>query len=205
VEHPESSGVVAPLTEEEMDPLYVTMDDFLQAVPLVQPSSKREGFATVPDVSWNDIGALTSVREELTLSVLEPIRNPEKFATLGLSLPAGVSSMVRLDVVRPSWPRPLQTNQAVTFYRLRVQNYWINTSESQNGPFALSLNVQEAQVHVSSFFDELDSLCPKRGSDGGGGGGVSERVVNQLLTENGRTGKSPFCICHRRDESTRTH
>lgn len=32
------------------------------------------------------------------------------------------------------------------------------------------------------FFDELDSLCPKRGSDGGGGG-VSERVVNQLLTE----------------------
>ena len=33
------------------------------------------------------------------------------------------------------------------------------------------------------FFDELDSLCPKRGSDGGGGGGVSERVVNQLLTE----------------------
>ena len=34
------------------------------------------------------------------------------------------------------------------------------------------------------FFDELDSLCPKRGSDGSsGGGGVSERVVNQLLTE----------------------
>jgi len=33
------------------------------------------------------------------------------------------------------------------------------------------------------FFDELDSLCRKRGSDDGGGGGVSERVVNQLLTE----------------------
>lgn len=33
------------------------------------------------------------------------------------------------------------------------------------------------------FFDELDSLVPRRGSDNGGGGGVSERVVNQLLTE----------------------
>jgi ribosome biogenesis ATPase len=33
------------------------------------------------------------------------------------------------------------------------------------------------------FFDELDSLVPKRGSDGGGSGNVSERVVNQLLTE----------------------
>lgn len=33
------------------------------------------------------------------------------------------------------------------------------------------------------FFDELDSLVPKRGSESGGGSGVSERVVNQLLTE----------------------
>jgi ribosome biogenesis ATPase len=34
------------------------------------------------------------------------------------------------------------------------------------------------------FFDELDSLCPRRGIAGGeSGGGVSERVVNQLLTE----------------------
>ena len=33
------------------------------------------------------------------------------------------------------------------------------------------------------FFDELDSVCPRRGSDGGSSSGVSERVVNQLLTE----------------------
>ena len=35
------------------------------------------------------------------------------------------------------------------------------------------------------FFDELDALCPRRGGgdEGGSGGGVSERVVNQLLTE----------------------
>ena len=34
------------------------------------------------------------------------------------------------------------------------------------------------------FFDELDSLAPRRGTGGGeGSGNVSERVVNQLLTE----------------------
>jgi ribosome biogenesis ATPase len=81
---------VQPLTEEQMDPLYVSMEDFLAAIPLVQPSSKREGLATVPDVSWDDIGALQSIREELTMSVLEPIRSPEKFKALGLSPPAGV-------------------------------------------------------------------------------------------------------------------
>ena len=37
------------------------------------------------------------------------------------------------------------------------------------------------------FFDELDALCPRRDGSGGGGGGsgVSERVVNQLLTLDG--------------------
>lgn len=81
---------IVPLTTEQMEPLYVTMDDFVKALPLVQPSSKREGFATVPDVSWKDIGALQKIREELSLSVLEPIRHPEKFQQLGLSIPTGV-------------------------------------------------------------------------------------------------------------------
>ena len=79
-----------PLSQEQLEPLSVTMEDFLEAVKRVQPSSKREGFATVPDVSWKDIGALDAIREELTLSVLEPISNPENFKALGLQLPAGV-------------------------------------------------------------------------------------------------------------------
>ena len=81
---------ITPLTPEQLQPLYVNMSDFLLAIPNVQPSSKREGFATVPDVSWHDIGALANIREELTLSVLEPISHPERFEALGLPLPAGV-------------------------------------------------------------------------------------------------------------------
>jgi SpoVK/Ycf46/Vps4 family AAA+-type ATPase len=40
------------------------------AITRVQPSSKREGFATVPDVSWDDIGALQNVRDELKTAIL---------------------------------------------------------------------------------------------------------------------------------------
>ena len=36
----------------------------------VQPSSKREGFVTVPDVTFDDIGALKDVREELNMAIL---------------------------------------------------------------------------------------------------------------------------------------
>lgn len=82
--HPE------PLTESELEPLSITEDDFLKALKKVQPSSKREGFATVPDISWDDIGALAAVREELRMSVVEPIRHPELFRSVGIVAPMGV-------------------------------------------------------------------------------------------------------------------
>jgi ribosome biogenesis ATPase len=47
-----------PLTSQELEPLCITHLDFEKALKKVQPSAKREGFATVPGVSWEDIGAL---------------------------------------------------------------------------------------------------------------------------------------------------
>ena len=82
-----SSG---PFTEEELAPLSVTMEDFMNAVKKVQPSAKREGFATTPDVTWDDIGALGDVRADLEFSIMQPIRNPERFEAVGLQVPAGV-------------------------------------------------------------------------------------------------------------------
>lgn len=68
----------------------ITLEDFCEAVKVVQPSAKREGFITVPDVTWDDVGSLQDIREELKLAVLAPVKFPEKLARLGLSAPSGV-------------------------------------------------------------------------------------------------------------------
>ena len=44
--------------------------NYQAALALVQPSAKREGFATIPDVTWDDVGALKDVRGELTMAIL---------------------------------------------------------------------------------------------------------------------------------------
>ena len=44
--------------------------DFDEAIKRTVPASKRSGFASVPDVTWDDIGALHNVREELTTNIL---------------------------------------------------------------------------------------------------------------------------------------
>jgi ribosome biogenesis ATPase len=79
-----------PLTDEQLEPLCVQYADFVEATKIVQPSSKREGFATVPDVTWEDIGALSRVADELRMAVVEPIKHPEYFASVGITSAMGV-------------------------------------------------------------------------------------------------------------------
>lgn len=81
---------VQPMTDEELDKLAIQRDDFLDAVKHVQPSAKREGFITVPDVTWDDIGSLQDIRSELKLAILAPVKFPEKLQRLGLQSPSGV-------------------------------------------------------------------------------------------------------------------
>lgn len=72
------------------DDVCIRMGDFQEAVKLVQPSAKREGFITVPDVTWNDIGSLQDIRKELNLAITAPVKYPKQFKALGMKAPAGV-------------------------------------------------------------------------------------------------------------------
>lgn len=79
-----------PLANEQLDRLRITPIDFELALPSIQPSSKREGFATVPEVTWSDVGALQATREELEMTIVEPIKRPELFASVGVTSSGGV-------------------------------------------------------------------------------------------------------------------
>lgn len=167
-------------TEAEMTTISITIDDFLTAIPKIQPSSKREGFATIPDTTWADIGALRPVREELLTAIVEPIRNPEKYKRVGITAPTGVLL----------WGPP---GCGKTLLAKAVANESRANFISVKGPELLNKYVGESeravrQVFVRArssipcviFFDELDALVPRRDDT------LSEssaRVVNTLLTE----------------------
>ncbi|MCJ1390435.1 hypothetical protein MMC18_003294 [Xylographa bjoerkii] len=165
---------------DDMQAVAITNDDFLTALPKIQPSSKREGFATIPDTTWADIGALRPVREELLTAIVEPIRHPEKYARVGITAPTGVLL----------WGPP---GCGKTLLAKAVANESRANFISVKGPELLNKYVGESeravrQVFVRArssipcviFFDELDALVPKRDD------ALSEssaRVVNTLLTE----------------------
>ena len=162
----------------------VSMEDFILASKTVQPTAKREGFAVVPDVTWNDVGALAEVRDELTHNVLEPIAHPERFRSLGLEVPAGVLFFGPPGCGKTLLAKALANQSGANFISVKgpeLLNMYVGESESR---VRQVFSRAKSSAPCVIFFDELDALCPKRGNGlEGGGNNVSDRVVNQLLTE----------------------
>ncbi|KAF7330385.1 hypothetical protein MVEN_02477000 [Mycena venus] len=152
-----------PLTPEQLAPLLITPDDFMLALKQVQPSAQREGFATVPDVTWADIGALHATRDELQMAIVLPLRRPLLFRSVGIAAPCAVANESQANFISVKGPELL--------------NKYVGESER-------AVRQVFARARASSpcviFFDELDALVPRRDDS------LSEssaRVVNTLLTE----------------------
>ncbi|XP_060553909.1 nuclear valosin-containing protein-like isoform X2 [Ruditapes philippinarum] len=170
-----------PLTEEQLTGLFITMDDFKEALRYVQPSAKREGFATIPDVTWDDIGALHEVREELTLAILAPVRHPEHFKSLGLTRAQGILLAGPPGCGKTLLAKAVANESGINFISVKgpeLLNMYVGESErAVRTVFQRARNSSPCVI----FFDELDALCPRR--SGHSEGNSSARVVNQLLTE----------------------
>ncbi|XP_070578303.1 nuclear valosin-containing protein-like [Ptychodera flava] len=170
-----------PLTQEQLQDLSIGMQDFQMALPLVQPSAKREGFATIPDVTWDDIGALEEVREELTMAILAPVRNPTAFQSLGLTSPPGILLAGPPGCGKTLLAKAVANESGINFISVKgpeLLNMYVGESER-----AVRQCFQRARNSAPCviFFDELDALCPRRSNVAESGS--SARVVNQLLTE----------------------
>ncbi|XP_078398935.1 nuclear valosin-containing protein-like isoform X1 [Cetorhinus maximus] len=170
----------SPVPEGELQKLRIEMVDFTNSVSVVQPSAKREGFATVPDVTWADIGALEEIREELSMAILAPIRHPEHFQLLGLSSPAGVLLAGPPGCGKTLLAKAVANESGLNFISVKgpeLLNMYVGESErAVRQVFQRARNSAPCVI----FFDELDSLCPRRSEHESG---ASARVVNQLLTE----------------------
>ncbi|MDW8022059.1 MAG: CDC48 family AAA ATPase, partial [Nitrososphaerota archaeon] len=75
---------------EVLEQLKVTREDFTNALKLVQPSALREVILEIPNVKWEDIGDLESVKQELKEAVEWPLKYPDVFKRLGIRPPRGI-------------------------------------------------------------------------------------------------------------------
>ncbi|KAK2591124.1 Ribosome biogenesis ATPase rix7 [Conoideocrella luteorostrata] len=158
----------------------VSMGNFKAIIKEFTPSLRKEGFTIIPNVTWDQVGALDAARKQLHMSIIGPIKRPGLYKEFGLQPNAGVLL----------WGPP---GCGKTLVAQAVANDAKASFILINGPELLNKYVGESERAVRElfqrarsskpcilFFDEIDSVVPPRANSSTDSGA---RVVNALLTE----------------------
>lgn len=170
---------IPPKVLEMMD---VRMEDFLNAFKEITPTAMREVYIETPTVKWSDIGGLDKAKQELIEAVDWPIKNPDVFTRLGIKPPKGILLYGPPGCGKTMLACAVATESEANFITIKgpeVFSKWVGESEK-----AIREVFRKARMAAPTvvFFDEFDSLVPRRGL-GYSNSGVNERVISQLLTE----------------------
>ncbi|PIY60131.1 ATPase, partial [Candidatus Woesearchaeota archaeon CG_4_10_14_0_8_um_filter_47_5] len=170
-----------PISKELLEKLRISQQDFIDALKVVRPSTMREILVEIPNIRWTDIGGIQDVKQELQEAVEWPLKNPEAFKRLGVKPPKGILLYGPPGTGKTFLAKAVATESKANFISIKgpeLLSKWVGESEK-----AVRKVFEKARQTSPSiiFFDELDSLAPRRGASSDSH--VSERVVNQLLTE----------------------
>lgn len=166
--------------------LQLSQEDFLAALAEFVPAAMRSAMGAGVQGSegekrsWADVGGLAPVCASLREILELPARHPRVFGSAPLRLRTGV-----LLYGPPGCGKTHVVGVAADACGLRcisvkgpeLLNKYIGASEQGvRDVFARAARASPCIL----FFDEFDAIAPKRGHDNTG---VTDRVVNQLLTE----------------------
>ncbi|MCK5112026.1 MAG: AAA family ATPase [Thermoplasmatales archaeon] len=169
-----------PIPPELLEKMEVTMSDFKNAHRGIEPSALREFFIEIPKITWNDVGGLEEIKQNLRESVEWPLTQPEVFKRMGIKAPRGILLYGAPGTGKTLLAKAVANESKANFISIKgpeVLSKWVGESEKA----VRELFKKARQVAPTIvLLDEIDSIAPRRGAYSGSH--VTESVVNQLLT-----------------------
>jgi peroxin-6 len=160
----------------------LTKSDFDLAVEAARKNfADAIGAPKIPNVGWDDVGGLTNVKDAVMETIQLPLERPELFAK-GMKKRSGILFYGPPGTGKTLLAKAIATEFSLNFFSVKgpeLLNMYIGESEANvRRVFQRARDARPCVV----FFDELDSVAPKRGNQGDSGG-VMDRIVSQLLAE----------------------
>jgi transitional endoplasmic reticulum ATPase len=165
-----------------LNKIIVRMADFQDALKEVEPSAMREVLVEIPDVTWDQVGGLQDVKEELREAVEWPLKYPDLFAQLNATPPKGLLLYGPPGTGKTLLAKAVAHESESNFISVKgpeLLNKFVG--ESEKAVREVFRKARQASPCII-FFDEIDSVAPTRGSSVGDSH-VTERVISQFLTE----------------------
>jgi len=178
----ENIRIEEEIPAEIIEKITVTREDFEEALKHVEPSAMREVLIEIPDVSWNDVGGLEEVKDELAEAVEWPMKYPEIYDRLRTEPPRGILLFGPPGSGKTLLAKAVAHESETNFISVKgpeLLSKWVG--ESERGVREVFRKARAASPSII-FFDEIDALLPRRGMYMGSSH-VTESVVSQILSE----------------------
>lgn len=167
---------------EKVASLEVRMSHFMAALMEIDPSAIREVFVEIPDVSWEDIGGLENVKEELIQAVSWPLRHAEVFERYSVQPTRGIMLHGPSGTGKTLLAKALAKESGVNFISVKGPSLMSRyVGESERAIREVFRTARQAAPSIL-YFDEIESLIPIRGREAGGSA-FTERVIGQFMSE----------------------
>ncbi|OCL10889.1 AAA-domain-containing protein [Glonium stellatum] len=160
--------------------IHLSKEDFTQALSGFTPASLRNVTLQSSTTRWDSIGGLHSTRQTLLETLQYPTTYAPIFAQCPLRLRSGLLLYGYPGCGKTLLASAVAGECGLNFISVKgpeILNKYIGASEKSVRDL---FERAEAARPCVLFFDEFDSIAPKRGHDSTG---VTDRVVNQLLTQ----------------------
>jgi transitional endoplasmic reticulum ATPase len=170
------------ISKEILQKIQITSDDFREALKEVRPSALREVQVQVPNVSWDEVGGLTELKEELREAVEWPLKYKEAFDFVDVEAPKGILLHGPPGTGKTLIAKALAKMTESNFISIKgpeLLSKWVG--ESEKGVREIFRKARQVAPCII-FLDEVDALVPRRGSSGSESN-VTQNVVSQILTE----------------------
>jgi len=178
---PEINMQESKIPAEVLNKIKITDKDFEDALKDIQPSAMREVQIQRPNVRWEDVGGLQTVKEELQEAIEWPLKHSELFSQADVRPPKGILLYGPPGTGKTMIAKAVAATSEANFISVKgpeLLSKWVG--ESEKGVREVFRKARQASPCVI-FFDELDAIAPRRGSEGDAH--VTERVISQMLTE----------------------
>ncbi len=167
---------------ETLKKIVVRMQDFMDVIKEMEPSAMREIFVEVPDIKWEDIGGLSSIKQELQEAVEWPLKYNQIFTYSDATPPKGILLYGPPGTGKTLMAKAAANESEANFISIKgpeLLSKWVG--ESEKGVREIFRKARQAAPCII-FFDEMDAITPTRGGHFGDSH-VTERVISQFLTE----------------------
>ena len=169
------------ISQEILQKIQITNEDFRDALKEVRPSALREVLIQTPNVTWDDVGGLESLKEELREAIEWPIKHKDAFDYVGVETPKGILLHGPTGTGKTLIAKAVAKMTESNFISIKgpeLLSKWVG--ESEKGVREIFRKARLAAPCII-FLDEVDALVPRRG--GSSDSHVTENVVSQILTE----------------------